>query len=84
MRKKGSPDSRIQDNVAELMAEGINQSLATATALDLARRPKKKLKSKKDKGQKFYETSPRKIEPNEGRVKTGRAVMVKKMRHGQY
>lgn len=86
MRKKGSPDSKIQDNTAELMAEGVNQSIATATSIDIAR-PKKKL-SKKDikDNDNFYE-KPWKIEQDTGRVSTGRTLLEKKkpkMRHGAY
>jgi len=79
-------DNKINDDISNLMAQGVNQSLATATALDLSRKSKKKKSEYTNNGQHFYELSPWKIEPNEGRVKSGRVGFSKKskMRHGAY
>jgi 23S rRNA-/tRNA-specific pseudouridylate synthase len=79
-------DNKINDDISNLMAQGVNQSLSTATALDLARHKKKKSKSNGQE-QHFYELSPWKVEPQTGRTHTGRVIFQKKkpkMRHGAY
>jgi hypothetical protein len=76
-------DSKINDDISNLMAEGVDQSTATSTALDKSRKPKKKHK-RVDNGN-FYE-EPWKVEKDTGRVSSGRALLQKKpkMRHGAY
>src|ERR1700679_2703586 len=65
-------DDKVQDNINEMMAEGVNISTATATAIDIGR-PKKKMSKKQGKPDNdFYETPWRK-EKMTGRVHTGRA-----------
>lgn len=73
-------DSKTQDNISEMMAEGVNISTATATAIDIARGKKNKMSKKQAKpDNNFYETPWRK-EKQTGRVGSGRALLQKKKR----
>ncbi len=69
---------KTQDNINEMMAEGVNISTATATAIDIARGKKNKMTKKQAKpDNNFYETPWRK-EKMTGRVGSGRALLQKK------
>ena len=71
---------KTQDNINEMMAEGVNISTATATAIDIARGKKNKMSKKQAKpDNNFYETPWRK-EKQTGRVGSGRALLQKKKR----